>query len=424
MPDELKRETAPACLKTTRAPARSTDPTSAPSLGAAASSVDRSAEELGWFEALGEGSPPSPPEPRRRRAAYAVYALSLALVVGGLRYTFAIGAGLALAGAAVVAQVVTRRRDAARRDRAARASRRRGLGLFVGGGAASSSAGPAVEGREDATREASAVAVPELSLDASAPSGRLLFKAPGGAREQTLLSTSEPFGVTLLSTSRRDRAVAMLTSKAGTFCVGARFDSEARRAFAGLLERAFTVARDEAGLDAVGPDGEPILLPPAAFASLLDALGRLDRGCFDRLVLSDARGAPLTLEANELRAGERVFDLSAPLEWRGLVFQESFGPAIAVYQGTWIRQGSSEVVLVSLLPSLVSAGPASLTEGSPLSSLDRAALRDLRLMQASPESPPPSDQRVAIERLFMLPLRGALDRAPRPSKQPPPRVRA
>ena len=34
-------------------------------------------------------------------------------------------------------------------------------------------------------------------------------------------------------------------------------------------------------------------------------------------------------------------------------------------------------------------------------------------MQAAPEQPPPPEQRVAIERLFMLPLRSALDRAPR-----------
>ena len=31
---------------------------------------------------------------------------------------------------------------------------------------------------------------------------------------------------------------------------------------------------------------------------------------------------------------------------------------------------------------------------------------------------PPTEQRVAIDRLFMLPLRCALDRAPRPSQQP------
>jgi hypothetical protein len=34
-------------------------------------------------------------------------------------------------------------------------------------------------------------------------------------------------------------------------------------------------------------------------------------------------------------------------------------------------------------------------------------------MQSLPDVPPPREQRVAIERLFMLPLRQALDRAPR-----------
>ena len=77
-------------------------------------------------------------------------------------------------------------------------------------------------------------------------------------------------------------------------------------------------------------------------------------------------------------------------------------------------QGGTEIVLVSLLPAL---GPL---PGSDLdlSTVDRAVLRDLRLMQASPEQPPPAEQRVAIERLFMLPLRSALDRAPRPSRLP------
>jgi hypothetical protein len=36
-------------------------------------------------------------------------------------------------------------------------------------------------------------------------------------------------------------------------------------------------------------------------------------------------------------------------------------------------------------------------------------------MQATPEAPPPAEQRVAIDRLFMLPVRSALDRAPRTS---------
>ncbi len=87
---------------------------------------------------------------------------------------------------------------------------------------------------------------------------------------------------------------------------------------------------------------------------------------------------------------------------------------IAVYQGTWIRQSSTELTLVSLLPAL---GP-SLGAELDLSTLDRGVLRDLRLMQASPEPPPPTEQRVAIDRLFMLQVRSALDRAPRASRQP------
>jgi hypothetical protein len=88
--------------------------------------------------------------------------------------------------------------------------------------------------------------------------------------------------------------------------------------------------------------------------------------------------------------GDRVFDLAAPIEWRGIVFQEGLGQAIAVYQGTWIRQGSSEIVLVSLLPSIMSAGAQGITENGSLAGLDRSVLRDLRLMQAVPEEPPPA----------------------------------
>jgi hypothetical protein len=134
-------------------------------------------------------------------------------------------------------------------------------------------------------------------------------------------------------------------------------------------------------------------------------------------VLSDARGAPLLVDGHELRIGERRFDLSLPLEWRAFVFQEPFGQAVAVYQATWIRQGAGEVVLVSLLPSLAPTGSGEI-RSTGIAELDRAAIRDLRLMQATPDEPPPTEQRVAVDRLFMLPLRIALDKAPRPSQQP------
>jgi hypothetical protein len=37
-------------------------------------------------------------------------------------------------------------------------------------------------------------------------------------------------------------------------------------------------------------------------------------------------------------------------------------------------------------------------------------------MQSLADAPPPRDLRVAVDRLFMLPLRRALDRAPRVSR--------
>lgn len=255
-----------------------------------------------------------------------------------------------------------------------------------------------------------------LSLDGD----QLVLQGAGGAARHVLLATRERFGVTLLATPRRDRVVALLSSSAGMSSIGASFDGPARRAFAALLDRASVVGSDEIGLEAIGPDGEQISLDPTALAALVDELTARSPGCVDRFLVTDARGAALSLDGLELRAGGRVFDLSAPLEWRAFVFQEALGQAIAVYQGTWVRQGTSEIVLVCLLPAMAPAldGPS-----ASLGSLDRGALRDLRLMQGSPESPPPADQRVAIDRLLMVPIRSALDKAPRPAAQAP-RARA
>jgi hypothetical protein len=242
---------------------------------------------------------------------------------------------------------------------------------------------------------------------------RLAFHA-GAAPSGTLLVFDAPFGVTLLSTPRRDRMIALLSSASGTFYVGAAFDAASRRAFAPLLDRAHTIVGEDAGLEAIGPDGEPLVLAPDDLAALLDALVEQSSSCLERFVLTDARGASLTLDSRHLCVGDCAVDLDAPLEWKPIVFQEAFGQAIAVYQGTWIRQSGAEVVLVSLLPPLGPAPGLDLDLGS----LDRGVLRDLRLMQASPEPPPPNEQRVAIDRLFMLPVRSALDRAPRASHQP------
>jgi hypothetical protein len=418
MADELKSDMSPACREATWSPSPPPDPQNKTPAKPGAETAGETSElsEVSWFEAIGAEA--APPPPRRSYAASALIVLALIVAVFGR------GAALRIAlpgclGFAAIAVTIYRARRAAR---VVRVERRRGLGIELGEGSHGGDANvPRLASAASFTPSSSAAS--SAALAPAQPSGRLLFKAIGAARAETWLSTSEPFGVTLFTTAHRDRAMIMLTSATGTFCVGASFDAASRRAFGPLFDRAFTVPGEETGLAAIGPDGDPILLPPAGFASLLEALLALDPMCMERLVLTDARGTPLLLDARELRLGERVFDLSAPLEWRGIVFQEAFGQAIAVYQGTWVRQGATEAVLVSLLPSLSSAGPASITDGAPLSALDRSVLRDLRLLQAVPEAPPPSDQRVAIERLFMLPVRFALDKAPRPAKQPT-RIRA
>lgn len=243
----------------------------------------------------------------------------------------------------------------------------------------------------------------------------LRFKPGAGELARTVLDRSAPFGATVLSTHRRDRLVLMLTSERGVFQVGTVFDAVSMPVLAPLVERATTVAGEDAAFEAIGPDGEPVLLSPEDFVALAGELSAGAPGCLSRVVVTDTKGAPIVLDDDELRVDRLAFDLNAPLEWRALVFQEPFGQVMTLYQGTWIRQNGSEVVLVSLLPSL---GPILEVEPGEIATLDRAVLRDLRLMQASAETPPPREQRHAIERLFMMPIRSSLERAPRKSRQP------
>jgi hypothetical protein len=247
-------------------------------------------------------------------------------------------------------------------------------------------------------------------------SQELRFKAGRGDLARTVLDRTKPFGATLLSTHRQERLVLLLTSEGGVFHVGTTVDAVSSPVLDRLLGRATTVAGEDAAFEAIGPDGAPVLLAPADFVAFVDALTEGDDACLDRLIVTDTRGAPVVLDEGELRVDTFAFDLTAPLEWRALVFQEPFGQVMTLYQGTWIRQNGSEVVLVSLLPSL---GPILEVEPGEIAAMDRAVLRDLRLMQASAETPPPREQRHAIERLVMMPIRSSLDRAPRKSRQPP-----
>jgi hypothetical protein len=251
----------------------------------------------------------------------------------------------------------------------------------------------------------------------------------------SLLDFSRPFGVTLLGNRARDRLVLAVTSAHRTVYIGARVDPSERHAYRGILSSASTVPDDDAVLDAAGPDGAPFELGLDDLSDLLQILHQTDRRAFERCFLSDTHGAPVVLDGAELRIGGQWFDLRSPLLWRAALFQEPFGailpandrdvtasPAsgVMVYQATWVQQGMSEAVLVSLLGSLGSVAASS--NALPLPSGDMpevasAVLRDLRLMQAAPEPPPPAELRVGIEHTFMLRLRAALDRAPRPSQK-------
>jgi hypothetical protein len=393
-------------------------PRSAPAFDGPRSSPPTSHRSLAsrWFAALDPHSEHAADAPLPSPLAalpLTIGAVAAAALVNGIAFRGAVAGVFLLAAAGVVLRWYLAQRVASGPSSyAARASDERGRGI-------------ALDGERLAFLPGRRHSRPSLPMNTDAPRG--LPGAPrssagprssGGLGSLEVCALSAPFGVTLLASPRRDRLIALLSSASGTFYLGASFDAAARRAFAPLLDRCHTVVGDDAGMEAIGPDGEPLVLAPEELASLLDALVERSPSCLDRFVLTDARGASITLDGRQLCVGDRAVDLSAPLEWKPIVFQEAFGQAIAVYQGTWIRQSSTELTLVSLLPALGPA-PAQELEGG---ALDRGVLRDLRLMQASPEAPPPNEQRVAIDRLFMLPVRSALDRAPRASQEAHPQA--
>jgi len=254
-----------------------------------------------------------------------------------------------------------------------------------------------------------------------------------GRGQELLLDLARPFGVTLLGNRARDRLVLAVTTAHRTVYFGAKVDPSERHTYRSILSSASTVSDDDAVLDAAGLDGAPFDLGLKDLGDLLNILLRADGKAFDRCFLSDTHGAPVVLDGAELRIGGQWFDLRSPLLWRAALFQEPFGagvptsdsdatpaPAggVMIYQATWVQQGVSEAVLVSLLGplgSVSSPAGASTTDAVEMPDVASAVLRDLRLMQAAPEAPPPSELRVGIEHTFMLRLRAALDRAPRPS---------
>jgi hypothetical protein len=235
------------------------------------------------------------------------------------------------------------------------------------------------------------------------------------------MSLDDELGVMLLSNRKRDRIAAAVTSATQTLLVATRLDPREPR-WAHLLSRCTVLSDDESALDAVGPDGRSVSLGIEDFGAWLGAVERVAPSSAGRLVLSDQKGERILLDEQQLHTRLGRVDLTRPLEWRPILFQEAFGQAVSLYQGTWVRQGPIELVLVSLLtPSFLEMSsrrsePPRPSEPPP-GELDRLAVRDERLLQAGPADPPPNEQRIAIDGLFVVPLRAALDQAPRASTQ-------
>jgi len=260
------------------------------------------------------------------------------------------------------------------------------------------------------------------------PHGWLVVDAEGvrrvdDASQATLADFSEPFGVTLFADVARSNFLFAFTSARATRYLSARVQGADDAALAGALgQRAVTAdasdlrASDESALSA------------ASAARLLAEISRRAPAALDRFYLSDATGDSVVLDRAELRVGSRRIDLSAPLEWRASVFQERGVSATSVSQATWVRQADVEIVLVASVPPegrwLRGVDVAGRRPGSTLGEEVReGVLRDLLLMQGSAGEPPPREMRRAIDRVFMLPLRRALDRAPRVSRVEAPRPR-
>jgi hypothetical protein len=242
-------------------------------------------------------------------------------------------------------------------------------------------------------------------------------------KADTLAEWNEPFGVTVFADTDRSKFLLAFTSPRATRYLSARVHGADDAALAAVvIERAVTADASELR------GGDASALSAASAGRLLAEVSRRAPAALDRLYLSDATGEAVMLDRAELRVGARRIDLSAPLEWRASVYQERGVHATSVSQATWVRQADVEVVLVASVPPEggwlrgVDGVP-----GRPSPLLSEGArdnvMRDLRLMQGAVGEPPPRELRRAIDRVFMLPLRRALDRAPRISRVEPERPR-
>jgi hypothetical protein len=248
------------------------------------------------------------------------------------------------------------------------------------------------------------------------------------SRTTTLLDWTEAFGLTVLASADRATMLLALTSPRATRYLPATVrNAEDAAAAPNVLERAVTAATSDLR------EGDATALSARDAERLYAEIERRVPAAVDRVYLSDAAGQAVVLDRGELRVGPRRIDLTAPLEWRASLFQERGAQMASVCQATWVNQGDVEIVLVAPLPAdgaWMGDASVAVRAASDEEAVKRAIARDLRLIQAHAGEAPPRDARHAIDRVFMLPLRRALDRAPRamrvvaPPTRPMPEGRA
>jgi hypothetical protein len=215
---------------------------------------------------------------------------------------------------------------------------------------------------------------------------------PDGRGKTSLARWGAPFGLSVLANAARSRVLLAFTSPAATRFLGMRVETSRDADVArDVLGRAVTVA--DVDLEQAAGPNPSVQLGAAAAKALLTHIEARDPAALQRMYLSDARGGAVVVERDRLLVGGETVDLGSPVDWRVFTFQD--GDA-GLYQATSVKQGASDVVFVCRAPAEVLAWGVGRV----------------------PDAAPPRENRIAIDRLFMTPLRAVLEQAPRVSRPP------
>ncbi len=212
---------------------------------------------------------------------------------------------------------------------------------------------------------------------------------PGGASRR-ILSFDEPFGVAVMLGESGTAAWLGLSTGDRTSLLKVGLSTKKHGVAAGgtlsIVSRAICTVPDSF-------DGAAPLLDEASAARFLALLEERSTTAFGRLLLTGTAGERIVLDGDTLHVQDARIRLDGPFECTTFAFYERIGRVDGIYEATWIKQGSQEVVLVS---SVGGEG------GSPI------------------KSPPPVALRHAVDRAFFPPLRSVLDarQTPRAATRP------